>query len=1021
MLSPLRFLSLSRCRGTLLAASLALGLALAALLPGAAAAQPARVASLRPADAEALFRAENGTLEQATVDGESVLRWRPEAGQSARLALRADHPLFDQLRYYDRLRLSFRVAKGRINAFELRARGHVSGPRQYKVHQYNLAIRTTKRGVWHERDLALNQPFWLPWDKADGYDREMFFRLGATALTADTVIELRDVRLVRSRLYVKPDYQTPITWPRLTRTDEGGARYTIKLPVLNAGTRPTVITPKITSSHERFDVRIEPMESDVKVGRTATFKLTAELSADAIAETQDLYSEPLRVTFSAGDGDGAPAVWDGRLVRPLSKDVRRQALMDADSLRALRELVGRDDSDFAKRIDYRRTIQQAKAFLEKRLVDMPRGHSRVINNYPGQWRPADTMPAAVNEKTGERAFNTPQAARTWKEYLGNAGKAPRALGRAHLWTGETRYAEKAIELFDLFAQHYKHLPWSNQYDPRWFPGTPIQTSSRISTSTSYGTNMYFKWICRLASAVAASDAWSDAQRRRVYENFVLPFAAELTKMDMPISNMSDITNHDLLLMGLAFRDANLVWHATRNEYGIMRRLTGIGPDGFSSEGRPLNYHFAGMSEYVDSIAHLDNAGLDMDYPKQRLLKAVRMPYKRATLWGSVPNSGDSARWQSVRRNAVAGKLAALFPEEHWLVHVGGARTPEAKLHAHRHNLEKKPDAWRGMVTTEPTLFRHAGMAILRQGQTAGEQIMVTLDYGASLFHGGLDRNQFTLAAFGKTYTHGPGSLYNVGSGGMTRRRDPDLTAFIGHGSLSHNVIVVDQKNQQRVIGELVAWSDDPERQVAVSRVNGAYPGVTHVRGVVLTRGIVLMFDQLRADEQHTYDFVYHNFGQLDTGQAETKEVASPLGDTANYAHIKRLRRYAGDGPVTLKWDLRDQHTGDAPSDGDAKANLPAAPGLKLWQGALAGSDAYLGVTGLNNPNTRTVPDDAPTLIRRVSGEKTTFLTVLEPYRADSKIASIQKTGDQGITIELRSGQRIEASLRELIEAHGVSE
>ena len=37
----------------------------------------------------------------------------------------------------------------------------------------------------------------------------------------------------------------------------------------------------------------------------------------------------------------------------------------------------------------------------------------------------------------------------------------------------------------------------------------------------------------------------------------------------------------------------------------------------------------------------------------------------------------------------------------------------------------------------------------------------------------MDRNQITLCAFGRVFTHGTGSLYNAGSGGIT----PSLTGL----------------------------------------------------------------------------------------------------------------------------------------------------------------------------------------------------------------------------------------------------
>jgi len=965
-----------------------------------------------PDEAGETWTVEGGQLEEGP---EGVLRWVPVPGQAASLHLSKDHPLFQSLRYYDVLELEFRVAAGEIDQVGLRALGHVSGPRQYKVHSFTFGRRTTEREVWHRRDVRLDRPFWFPWDEPDGYGEEAFFRLEALALVPGTVIELRGLRLVRAPLFIKPDAEPPVTWPTREDLEDGGVSYTMDVHFLNASSRPFEVSAELVSEHPHFEVTLDAEPQLIRVGQRASVSLTAVLSAEAIEQTEELYSEPLRVRFVPSDDPGASVDWTGRVVRPLSGHVRRQVVVGEETLATTRRLL-EESEEFARRLRSGQVLAAAESFLEVDLVDIPRHHHHTRNAYPGAWRPTEVMPEVVHTETGERQFNTPVAAVTWKEHFGHAGTVPEHLGNAYLWTGEERFARHGIELLELFALHYQQLPWNDRmFDVPWYHGSPIQTSSRTNSNSSYGTNMQFKWLSLMISLIAESESWTEEVRQRVYEGYIRPYGTELTKMlSRGLNNQSDITNHNLLLIGLAFDDAHFVWEAVRSDVGIANRLSDIDADGFSSEGRPLNYHFAAMTEYVDSILHLQNSGIEVDLPLERLLEAARMPFLRATLSGRVPNAADCARWQSVHRTSVLGQVAAVFPREDWLVEVGGVRTLSTQVRAYESGLAFDGEAWRRHVTPDPVLFADAGMAILRRGDTEEEQIMLTLDYGESLFHAHRDRNQITLFAFGKTFTHGPGTLYNVGSGGMNRVRDPDLEAFIGNRSLGQNIVLVDASDQSRVIGELVAWdASDPDRQVAVSRVVDGYPGVTHTRGVVLTEGVVLVFDRLEATEERLFDFVYHNFGEWSVGEGwSALPRDEPLATTANYHRIKDLHQLEGEGWLRLHWDLSNQ----VPEGAEPEATLI---GLNLWQAPMEGGEAYVGITGLNNPNTLTVPDGAPSLIRRVRGSGVTYVTVLEPYRESGEVTAVEAVGDEGVRVRFADGRTVEANLADLILEHGV--
>jgi len=972
-----------------------------------------------------LLAVNNGSLETRRVDGRTIYRWRINTGQTSTLRLRADHPLYGRLRYYDHLRFDFRIASGLIHSMGLHAMGHVSGPRRYKVHMWTSALRTTKPGVWLGSYCDLSRPDRLLTENPDGAPAGGYFALRAMSIEPDTVIELKNIRLSRGMVILKPDYMLPITWPIRTDHADGGASYRISFRVLNVSARPAVIRPEVLSKHRRFRVAFEPKAAKVGFGRIADFTLTATISAADIAASPELYAETLRVRFAAVHAPDGAVYWRGRLVRPLSKTVRRQVILSPEQLRKIRRGVQGGDEKLKAMFAYDRTLAAADAFVTKRLDLIPHSYSHVRNGYPGapggrgRMMPGSFMPEALDPGGKYREVGTNRAGVVWYNYLGYAGQACRKLGMAYLMSRDEKYARKAIELLELYAEQFTQKPWTYWRDVPWNLGPTVGASSRIADFATYGSNWYMKGHCRLASMIADSPSWSPEARDRVYRRFIVPYITELTKIAGTIGNQQDITNHNLLLLGLAFRDATCVHRALLSDSGAVSRLYDIEPDGFSSEGRPLNYHFAAMNEYLPTIVFLQNSALGIDYPKDRILAALRMPYQRATLGGVIAGAGDSGRGHGMEyygaRNARADWLISIFPDEQWLYDIGGAGTAAKKLWLLKADRKSDPQAWRKLLETTPRLFAHSGMAVLRSGRTEDEQVMVTLDYGRNVYHAAMDRNHIAIAAFSKRFTQGTGSSYNVGSGGIWKNRDPRLRSFNGSGSLGQNVVMIDALGQIPAVGRLLAWSDDADYQLAVARVDGIRPGVSHTRGVVLSRGIIVLLDRLASDARHTYDHVYHNFGELKLPDGwKARPLDKPLATTANYQNIVDPARLDGSGTIRLKWDLTRQYPRWDKQLKVDESKLPTVA-MELWRLPVAGGEAFIGTTAANNKDTNIMPDAMPSLIHRVRAANVDYVTVLEPHKGTSRVAAVKAGRNGGVVVTLTDGRTIEADLEDLVK------
>ena len=964
--------------------------------------------------AEALFSAQGGSWSLLTNAGEPVLRWQPEAGQAAVLEVPASSPLLERMKSMDWLNLEFNIVTGRVNDLTLATRGLISSHRRYKVHSTTVAHNTTRAGAWHTADLELSRPNWFPWDNPDGSDADVFFRFSTLALEPGTIIEFRRMTAHTGWLQLKPDFEYPVTWPFAAPRPDGSVEYRISWQLLNASGKADILSAEILSTHSLFRPAFVTNDIDTRVGGAPVpFDLVAILPAEAARAAAPLAAETLRVKFSLKGRPEVAVYWSGDLVAPLPAGTRRQVVFTDPVLQDARTAARQPTGELARILELKKVIAAADEFKSKKLLQIPTGHQWPGSPFLPPWTITDTMCQISNKVTGEVEFNTFRAGLGWKKYLEYPGNAAENLGQAYLFTGDESYATQAIAYFSLLSVQYPLLPLNKAFELPWAGGPATLGASRWSNGSTYGGSMFMRLQSRLLNMVSESPSWTEAVRAAVYTNFAVPYCLEIIKFNGGMNNQTDIGNHNVLLMGLAFQDAGLVKWALQHDGGILPRLTDIDADGFSSEGRPIGYHLAGMAEYMPSLAYLKNSGLAVPVPWARLLSAVRMPFQRAALNGRIPNTGDCARWQNAALNPHVDHILDVFPGERWLDLVAAGTTPAARIRRfNQGGAAPDKDRWMALLSPAPILFPHAGMAILRTGDTPESQIMATLDYGLNVYHGHLDRLQVTLLAFGKTFTHGFGSVYNVGRGGMTNGAEV-LKNVNWASSLFQNVILVDQESQRPAIGRLLAWSAQPDLQAAVARVEGIAPGVAHTRGIVLTEGLLVVLDRMESDQPHQYDWVYHNFGDLALGAGWTSEpAAAPLGESKDvgYPFIQELRKLAGAGPLRLTWDLTRQVDALAPP-----TNALPPFQLDFRQVCSEPGDTYTGVVGLNNPNTRTVWDRAPSVFRRVRGTSVFWGTVLAPAGADSPLAGVEADGADGVKVTLTNGKTFTCTLSGLVK------
>ena len=929
--------------------------------------------------AENAWQAHNSTVQAVRdAEGKTVWRWAIADGKEAVLWLNEELPCHKDLASYQRFVFEIRFAEGAIEKVWPSGMGLLPPPREKLGGEWNMFHSTWPHRQWLTAQLLFNDPSWggnsmsTPVESLK-MDPTRSLRLLGKPKGASCVIELRGCRLVRDRIRVERPYLTrPVGWPILARAD-GGAVYRTPYFVKNVSDRPVRVAGIVGSEHRWFRVKVEPADLPIAAGQTARFEVVAALNATQLAKIPSMTEETAVVSF-VPDGEASLGYrTETFCTAPLPPGHRTLAVMSAAELAALR-------AQGEKAVD-----DSARFWLALSLADQER-----IPGYAGiPWgsgRRGPPPPVACPKCAAGAMSVTPRwmearcgacglvesntlAANaawvlTWSS-IHQGGPSPASLGRAYLATGDERYARKAIELLTLLARHYQDLPWptggqrgrAGATDP---PGPDAWTngaSSRWGTTASYGTSFIVQGLAELHMMVADSPSWTPEARARMYQDFWLPIVTELAKIIPGLSNMNDLINRALVLIGITTGDANVLYRGTAYPSGVLARLRDITPDGFSSEGGPLNYHRAAMNEWLPSLKLLAHSPVGWGDTRKRALAAVMMPILRADLDGIVYSTGNSgAAWGKVSlKNDLAEKVFG--PEEF----------PRQRA-----------------FSKEPVLFRDGGWAILRRGDTAETQVTVNFDYGPSHHHGDLDRLILAIHAYKTPLSADPGSTYNFSTSASAGPAES-----ITSGPFVHNTVVVDGKDQVSGGGELVTWQVLGKAQAASAQTASVYPGVTWRRSIVLVGGVVVVDDAVWSDAVHRYELAWHHMGDFKlAGGCQAAALDKPLG-AGEYQRLLNPRRVTG-SPLEAEWARQGVR-------------------LRLWQPVESGQLAFAAQTGICFDNVRGAAVDG--LYTRREGKAARFVTVLEPTRGERLVRrAAARTDPTRSVVELDLADGTQASI-----------
>ncbi|WP_430931256.1 hypothetical protein [Saccharicrinis sp. 156] len=311
--------------------------------------------------------------------------------------------------------------------------------------------------------------------------------------------------------------------------------------------------------------------------------------------------------------------------------------------------------------------------------------------------------------------------------------------------------------------------------------------------------------------------------------------------------------------------------------------------------------------------------------------------------------------------------------------------------------------------TESAFAPNVGISALRsqkEGQNGEEQIQAYFKYGThGGWHGQFDRTgMLALDRYGYKYFGTEMAWFGYGKPGYKECVQTSLT---------HNMVVVDELQQEALPSEQLLFYAGDKMQVSVTQTiarwrkiptfniekfppwddkefDPEFKPVLQRRLAVVTDDYVVLADYMKAPQKHTYDWMLHPVGFKNIeGAKKHGEVL----DTVN-TDYESPYKYFTQG----QWYLTNKGSKVEFDDGGAKLDVhhiwPRKAELLIAKYPNGGKQKWVK----NNPNRKAIAI-------RVNQKEAVYLTVLEPYKGESAIEKIESKSSEELTVYLKDGRK----------------
>lgn len=485
------------------------------------------------------------------------------------------------------------------------------------------------------------------------------------------------------------------------------------------------------------------------------------------------------------------------------------------------------------------------------------------------------------------------------------------------------------------------------------------------------------WVIPLAQAydlVCDSGCLTSADKTKIEDKLLRPAATGIRASGLG-GNWGSWHLSAVGVVGLTIRDADMVSFAIAAFQNQITR--DLGEDGLWPESVHC-YHFFPLQAFVFFAEASHRAGIDLYNWEAKPGKSLKsmftapLDYMYPNFQLPAINDGWYAAWLPLDLYEVARRRWD-DPAIAWALDAGY----EIEADARRKVLSKSMSGLGGALLygfllgadapekpEKPAFssvnYPNFGLCTLRN-----DRAMLTFHYGRFLGHGHLDKLSFTL------YANDELLVQDYGTPGYGSK-------ILGwyQSTAGHNTVVVDGKSQARsresAIDHFHAGSI---AQYAEASSHDCYRGVTHNRRILLVGNTCLIVDDLNAEANHDFDWLFRSEGE----PTVTGEHASAKFSTSAYANVVFNRKDKLADGYRIDWTT-------------AKSNLA----LGFWT-------AGEGLIGLGECPAETDSRHVSFMMCRQRGRAAKFAAVLAASARDER-ATIKRSGD---VLQITLGDEVE--------------
>ena len=814
---------------------------------------------------------------------------------------------------------------------------------------------------WKFFNLGLGQDI-KPTRKPLGWDQIEYLSINAGGWQhrplADTVLYIDDVKLLRDPVRLRVNSRT---------ADEeaaagGSMRVVYELELTNRSAKPRSFELTMAPGTGDRAPRAYELEGfrertpEAPANGTVTMQMSLVADEQAIRNAEALTREEFVIQVKPEDDTmpGPQVVLSGSV--PLPR--RDHPLLFGTAQTFERAKARAEKHDWANK-QLEGLISTADAALEM-AVDIPDeagqwGHHYVCKKCGSSLR--HQPPNHVCKRCGQVYSGWPYDQVIISGIHHRYWNAVKSLGLGYAFTGNEDYAQKAREILLGYADKYTTYPLHNVWNKlsnsaaRIFAQTLDEAVAIITVAWGY-------------DLIYNSPRLSDEDKQTIEERFFRQVVETIKRNNAGISNWQSWHNAGLAAVGFCLQDEDIASLAINGPSGFRFQLrNSILADGFWYEGTAA-YHYYALDalKWTSEASHF--AGMDFyEDPAYKSLYDAPLLYTFPDL--NFPAVNDSDVFSITGRHGMYELAYARFQEPGYLILAqrGGRKSLEALLWG-VDELPAAPDV--GLASRD---FAGLGAAVLRQG-AGPEQLYAHLDYGPhGGGHGHQDKLAVILFGLGRQLAPDPGRLaYGAPMQGSWYRQ-----------TVAHNTLCVDERSQAATEGKLMLFNSQPGLAVAHAQCDTAYAGVMMKRTVALTDRYMIDILEASSEEDHTYDWLWHNFGTLEAG-LPTESRGEPLATASGYQHFT---------------DIRQATTGD-----DWSTDF-IQEGANVHLTMVGGSDTelYFGMGMANKP-----PQPCPMVVARRTGKAATFISVIEPYANEPTVTGLK-------ALEVQDGQALEVEIR----------